>query len=168
MLTGQIGLRQHSTGLVGRCIEWATNSSTHHVVVAVSELLCVSAEPGGVRLRLISDYPALTWSRFDHDNATRALIVEHAYAALAARTPYNFAIYPPLLWQRITSRPITGPVAVWLGKRPHENCSQLADDIYTAAGLHLFPDIARLVTPGDFERLYGRLGFLDEAMSQTP
>ena len=166
-LTGQIGLRRNSTGFIGKCIEWATNSTTHHVVVAVSETHCVSAEPGGARLRLISDYPALDWSRFILTDAERADIVRYCLDAAALQTPYNYAIYPPLLWQRITGCRVSGPVAEWLAQRPHLNCSQLSDDVYNAAGLHLFPDITQLITPGDFERLYVRLGFL-HSMSRTP
>jgi hypothetical protein len=158
MLTGQIGLRRHSTGWVGKCIEWATNSHTHHVVVAVSETVCISAEPGGARYRPISDYPALVWSRFGLTEDQRTLIRDAA--ADYEDSPYNFAIYGPLLWQRITGRKVDGWVARWLSRRPNENCSQLSDDIYNAADLHLFEDIPEIVTPGDFERLFARLGWL--------
>ena len=158
MITGQIGLRRHSTGWVGRCIEWATYSHTHHVVVAVSETVCISAEPGGARYRPISDYPALVWSRFGLTEDQRDLIRDAA-AEYEGR-PYNYGIYGPLLWQRLTGRKVTGWVAEWLSRRPNENCSQLSDDIYNAAGIHLFEDIPEIVTPGDFERLYARLGWL--------
>ncbi|QDG61234.1 hypothetical protein [Pseudarthrobacter sp. NIBRBAC000502771] len=159
MLTGQIGLRRHSTGWVGKCIEWATRSHTHHVVVAVSETVCISAEPGGARYRPITDYPSLVWSRFGLTTAQQDLIRDAA-ADYEGR-PYNYAIYGPLLWQRITGRKVDGWVAQWLARRPNENCSQLSDDIYTLAGFHLFPDIPELVTPGDFERLFESLGWLE-------
>jgi hypothetical protein len=55
---------------------------------------------------------------------------------------------------------VDGWVADWLSKRPNENCSQLTDDIYTAAGFHLFPNISEIVTPGDFERLFITHGWL--------
>jgi len=158
MLTGQIGLRRHSTGWVGKEIEWATYSHTHHVVVAVSEAVCISAEPGGARYRRISDYPELTWSRFGLTDDQRTLIRDAA--AEYEGSPYNFAIYGPLLWQRLTGRKVDGWVARWLSRRPNENCSQLSDDIYNAADLHLFEDIPEIVTPGDFERLFARLGWL--------
>lgn len=167
MITGQIGLRRNSAGFIGKCIEWATYSTTHHVVVAVSETHCVSAEPGGARLRLIADYPALDWSGFDLTGAQRETIVSEALDAAAARTPYNYAIYPPLLWQRLTGHRVAAAVSDWLATRPHQNCSQAADDVYNAAGIHLFPDITQLITPGDFERLYVRLGWLN-TMSPTP
>lgn len=158
-ITGQIGLRRHSGGWIGKAIEWATRSHTHHVVVAVTDTICISAEPGGVRFRNISDYPSVDWSRFDLDDATRERIRHAAWTYL--HKPYNYAIYPPLLWQRITGHKVDGWVAEWLSRRPNENCSQLADDIYTAAGFHLFPDIPELVTPGDFERLFLARGWLD-------
>lgn len=158
MITGQIGLRRYSGGFIGKAIEWATRSHTHHVVVAVSETVCISAEPGGARYRLISDYPALVWSRFGLTTAQQDQIRDAA--AEYEHRPYNYAIYGPLLWQRLTGRKVDGWVAEWLSKRPNENCSQLSDDIYTLAGFHLFPDIPELVTPGDFERLFQRLGWL--------
>ena len=157
-LTGQIGLRRYSTGWVGRCIEWATYSHTHHVVVAISATACISAEPGGVRYRAISDYPHLDWSRFDLSPDQQQAITNAAHTYTGR--PYNFAIYPPLLWQRITGRKVDGWVARWLSRRPNENCSQLSDDVYTRAGFHLFPNIPELVTPGDFERYFNGRGWL--------
>ena len=78
MITGQIGLRRHSGGWVGKAIEWATRSHTHHVVVAVSETVCISAEPGGARYRPITDYPSLVWSRFGLTTAQQDLIRDAA------------------------------------------------------------------------------------------
>lgn len=158
MLTGQIGLRRHSTGWIGKCIEWATHSHTHHVVVAISETTCISAEPGGVRYRAINDYPTLDWSQFELTQDQRQAIVNAAHTYYGM--PYNYAIYPPLLWQRLTGHKVDGWVARWLSKRPNENCSQLSDDIYTRAGIHMFPDIPELVTPGDFQRLFEARGWI--------
>lgn len=109
----------------------------------------------------------MDWSAFDLTDAYRADIVRYALDAAALQTPYNYAIYPPLLWQRISGHRVAAWISDWLAARPNENCSQLVDDIYNAAGIHLFPDITQLVTPGDFERLYVRLGFL-HSMSRTP
>lgn len=160
MLTGQIGLRRFGTSMVSRGIEWATDSHTHHVVVAISEGVCVSAEPGGVRLRRIDDYPHVDWSRFDLADAQRDVIVATALDYAARQVKYNLAIYPPLLFQKLTGHKVDGWVAEWLSKRPNENCSQLSGDIYTKAGIHLFEDITELVTPGDFERLFIAHGWL--------
>jgi hypothetical protein len=158
VLTGQIGLRRHGASEVAKGIEWATDSHTHHVVLAVSESQVISAEPGGSRYRPITDYPALVWSQFTLTPAQQATIV--ATAATYIDRPYNYAIYGPLLFQKLTGHKVDGWVADWLSKRPNENCSQLTDDIYTAAGFHLFPDIPEIVTPGDFERLFITHGWL--------
>lgn len=157
-ITGQIGLRRFGTTPVARGIEWATDSHCHHVVVAVSPTMCVSAEPGGVRYRAISDYPHLDWSAFELTREQKQAISIAAYNYIG--TKYNLAIYPPLLFQKLTGHKVDGWVARWLSKRPNENCSQLSDDIYNKAGIHLFPDIAELVTPGDFERLFIARGWL--------
>lgn len=157
-LAGQIGLIRNGTDFIARGIQWATRSQTYHTVVAISDTTCVSAQPGGSRLKPISDYDRVYWSAFDHTPAQRAAIVQAA-AAYVPR-PYNYAIYPPLFWQRITGNRVDGVVAEWLSRRPNENCSQLCDDVYTRAGFHLFDDIPVIVTPGDFERLFIRLGFL--------
>lgn len=157
-ITGQIGLRRFGTTPISRAIEWATDSHCHHVVVAVSPTMCVSAEPGGVRYRAISDYPHLDWSAFELTRVQKQLIINAAHEYVGR--PYNFAIYPPLLWQKLTGRKVDGWLAEWLAKRPNENCSQASDDIYNKAGIHLFPDIAELVTPGDFERYYISKGWL--------
>lgn len=158
MLTGQIGLRRHGTGTISKAIEWATDSHTHHVVVAVSESYVFSAEPGGSRIRPMTDYASIDWFQLPLTPLQRGQIVQAAHARVGL--PYNYAIYPPLLFQKLTGHKVDGWVAEWLSKRPNINCSQGVDDIYTAAGFHLFPDISEIVTPGDFERLAVRLGFL--------
>lgn len=158
MLTGQIGLRRHGAGTIARAIEWATDSHTHHVVVAVSETQVFSAEPGGARIRPMTDYPSIDWSRFTLSDKQASAIVAAAKAKVGL--PYNYAIYPPLLFQKLTGHKVDGWVAEWLSKRPNINCSQGVDDIYTAAGFHLFPNISEIVTPGDFERLFITRGFL--------
>jgi hypothetical protein len=157
-LTGQIGLLMHGTTTIPKAIEWATDSHTHHVIVAISNTTCISAEPGGVRYRPLSDYSDAVFSSFDLTGAQKSAIV--AAAETYIDRPYNYAIYGPLLWQKLTGDKVNGWVAQWLSKRSNENCSQLSDDIYTRAGFHLFADIAEIVTPGDFERLFDRLGFL--------
>lgn len=167
MITGQIGLRRYSTGWIGKAIEWATDSHCHHVVVAVSETLCVSAEPGGVRYKAISDYPTVDWSAFDLTPEQVETIQAAAHDYVDRPTEYNYLIYPPLLWQKLTGRKVPRWMANWLARRPNENCSQLSDDIYNKAGVHLFPDIPELVTPGDFERLFISKGWLNAGSSRV-
>lgn len=157
-VTGQIGLLRNGTDLIARALQWGSNSDTYHVVVAINDTTCVSAEPGGSRYRPISDYQRIYWSAFDLTPGQRQAIA--AAASAYVPRPYNYAIYPALFWQRITGHRVAAWVANWLARRPNENCSQLSDDVYNRAGLHLFEDVAEIVTPGDFERLFYTLGFL--------
>jgi hypothetical protein len=158
MLTGQIGLRMHGAGWVAKGIEWATNSHTHHVVMATSETEAFSAEPGGSKIWPLTHWGPIVWSRFNLTPQQRLDLVAAANGSVGL--PYNYAIYGPLLWQKLSGRKVDGAVAQWLSKRPNINCSQGVDDIYTAAGFHLFPDIAEIITPGDFERKFRALGYL--------
>lgn len=159
-LTGQIGLRRHGSGFITRAIEWATYSHTHHAIVAVSETECVSAEPGGVRYRPISDYPHVDWSSFDLTDVQRGNIVLHARNLADAHTPYNYAVYPFLLAGRLTGLNVPKWISAWLQKRPNVDCSQASDQVYSASGIELFPADNVLTTPGDLERLFVERGWL--------
>lgn len=163
-LTGQIGIVMHGTSTIAKLIEWATNSETYHVVVADSPTECVSAEPGGVIHRTNNAYQNIIWFNTPLTAEKKAAIVAACHASM--RLPYNYAIYPILLLHHLTSLPIPGFIAEWLGRRRNVDCSQLTDDIYTAAGFHLFPnEYADIVTPGDFERLAAKLGYLKAGAS---
>ena len=157
-LTGQVGLLRFGHGVVPQGIMWATDSHTYHVVVAVSDSMCISAEPGGVRYRAISDYGHVDWSRFDLSREQKRAIINAAHDMIGR--PYNYAIYPPLLFQKLTGHKVDGWVAKWLAERPNENCSQLSTDIYAHTGIHLFNQLAEITTPGDFERLFVARGWL--------
>lgn len=158
-LTGQIGIIRHGDTLISKLIEWDTDSHTHHVVVATSPTQCVSAEPGGVVVRTNAAYRNILWFRLTLTDGEKAAIVAAAETKLTL--PYNYAIYPVLFMQKLTGIPTPQCVAAWLGRRRNVDCSQLADDIYCAAGIHLFPNqYSDVVTPGDFERLAIRLGYL--------
>ena len=84
--TGQIGLVQHPQTLVEYGIDWVTDSPVHHAVLGISETECVSAEPGGARIRQINEYPDAYWSQFNLTDSERAGIVAKATDML--RTPY--------------------------------------------------------------------------------
>lgn len=157
-LTGQIGVIRNGDSLIARLIEWFTHSHTCHVVVAWSETECVSAEPGGVLDRSNDAYTNIVWSRYALTDAQRAAIV--AACKSSEKLPYNYAVYPSLIISRLAHLPVPHIVAAWLERRRNVDCSQLATQIYAAAGLKLFPKEPDVVTPGDFERLFQKDGFL--------
>lgn len=158
-LTGQIGICLNGTSWVARGIHWATRSPCNHVVVAVTPTKCVSAEPGGVRHRTNQAYKDIVWFREPLTLQDKAAIIAAANAKMSL--PYNYAIYPALALERLTGHPVPAFIAKWLGRRKNVDCSQLADDIYTAAGKHLFPNqYPDLVTPGDFYRYAVQHGYV--------
>lgn len=159
-MMGQVGLRMHSTGIIGKIIEWSTNSQSHHVVVHVGAGRCVSAEWPVARVRKTSDYPALVWSQFDltQEQAERIAL---AACALVDR-PYNV----PVLFVHLASKlGIKTPrfVTDWLKRRPALDCSQLSDIALSAGGIDLFGQDSLLVTPADFQVAFEARGWLDKA-----
>lgn len=156
-LTGQVGLRRNGTTLTSKIIEWATYSHSHHTILAVSETMCISAEPGGARYRRIDEYPHLDWTQWQLNDEQRRIITVTARAYIGA--PYNYMVFPILLLHRLTHIPIPTRVKTWLNRRPHEDCSSLTNLIHNMAGVHLYPH-GKLTTPGDYERDMRTRGWL--------
>lgn len=150
-LRGQIGLEQHATDWIGRGIEWATESITHHVVVYVGNGQCVSAERPVVRLRDVSDYKVLVNSEFDLTEEQRKSIASAALAFVGK--PYNTAALVILGLSKLTGLRVPVWVRDWLKRRPNVDCSQLADLALQAGGISLFPHDPALVTPADFQHI---------------
>ena len=164
-MMGQVGIRMHSKGIIGRCIEWATDSQTHHVVVHVGDARCVSAEFPVARVRKTSDYPAMVWSQFDLTDEQAQRI------ALAALTLVNRPYNVPVLFVHLATKlGIRTPrfVVDWLKRRPAVDCSDLADRALTAGGIDLFSQEPTLVTPADFQREFEARGWLDKQAVSTP
>jgi hypothetical protein len=88
MITGQVGLVRKSRHPVSRIIEWVTRCDTSHVIIATSEVQCISAEPGGTRRRLISDYPRITWSQYVLTDRQAHLIAGIAEYTIGVRYDY--------------------------------------------------------------------------------
>jgi hypothetical protein len=154
--TGQIGLRMHATDWLGKLIEWATDSQSHHVVVHIGGGLCVSAERPRVRLRKVSEYPALVNSDFTlTDEQVNAIVMS---ASSMIGRPYNTAVLVILGLHKVTGLPIPAWVRDWLKRRPNVDCSQLCDMALQAGGIYLFANDPALVTPADFQHVIEQQG----------
>jgi hypothetical protein len=168
---GQIGLVR-TTGFVGhviRTVEGKHAVGVTHVVVGIGNDLCVGAEPGGARIRPVSYWqPQLVAvSHFDLSDAQRDQI---AYdASLLDGTPYNLTddilIGLLQLAGRRDERWTTKDAPAWVFDRVSSvtslQCAQLADWVYTLAGLDLFNDgrIPGLVMPGDYVEIFHAHGW---------
>lgn len=134
---GQIGL-VHTKGLPARIIQLVTASHWNHVVIRLSETTCIGAEPGGVRIRPITDFPEIAWSDIPYTDTEARRVVSYAVRHLGVR--YNWAddilIGLTLILKSHAPR--------WLIREVSDTdsfqCSQLADAALFAAGIHIFDD----------------------------
>jgi len=112
----------------------------------------VEAEPGGARL-LPLHYGDVLWSSglIPLTAVQRRTIVQSAKRYVG--TPYSFADYLALAAHRLHI-PAPG-LRAYVASSGHQICSQLVDQCYADAGVHLFSDgrWAGFVTPGDLYQL---------------
>jgi uncharacterized protein YycO len=117
----------------------------------------VEAEPGGAKLHTLSEYPAtgIDWStgHFDLTSTQRTAIVKAALGYVG--TPYSFADYGALVAHRL-NLPLPF-LKTFVQTSKHMICSQLVDQCYQDAGVHLFTDgrWPGYVTPGSLYDLLG-------------
>lgn len=161
--TGQIGIVHSRRGFMGRLVQWATRSHWNHVIVAVNEYECVSAEPGGAVVRLITYYHAeeVVWSRYDL-TASQAVAIRR-WARHHVGVEYNWSDFVLAGIASITGRATPKWVRRLIATPDRLICSQLADLAYQAAGLHLFNDRRPegAVTPKSFGQLFRTHGWTD-------
>lgn len=129
-------------------------SPVQHAFVYVGDGQIVQAMPSGAELiRLEEASPVVQWStgHFDLTPEQRALVSAHAIWLVG--TPYSFLDYASIALAHYRIRPAW--VRDFVADTGHMICSQLVDEVYLRAGVHLFDD-GRLpgdVTPGDLWKL---------------
>jgi hypothetical protein len=155
MITGQVGLVRKSRHPVSRIIEWVTRCDTSHVIIATSEVQCISAEPGGTRRRLISDYPRITWSQYVLTDRQAHLIAGIAEYTIGVR--YDYLACAAHAIAAITHTDTPPAVQRWLANRAPTTCSALAQTAITAAGLKA--PTPWLPTPKDWALFYETRGW---------
>jgi hypothetical protein len=153
-LPGDFGLVS-ITGTVGRLIRVGQYLNGdgfrdfEHAFVVLNNGGLLEAEPGGARLRDLSEYDGtnVTYSDWPLTDQQRDRIVDAALSLVG--TPYSVLDYLSLTLVRLHLRP--GWVARYVANTGHMICSQLTDECYARAGVHLFADgrIPGDVTPGD-------------------
>jgi hypothetical protein len=158
MMAGQVGLVRHSRGLLGKMVELATDSTSHHVVISIGGNLCVSADVPRVMIRGHHEFHSLEWSRFQMTPEQVHTITR--FATSIVNRPYNVPAVVLLILSRLTRVPIPRFAVAWLERRPHLDCSQAADLALAAAGINLFPHDSALVVPAHFEHYFREQGWL--------
>ncbi|MFD4699794.1 C40 family peptidase [Streptomyces niveus] len=125
-----------------------------HAFVYVGGGRIVQAMPGGAEMIDLADASVpVVWSsgHFDLTAAKRRAIANEAISLVG--TPYSYLDYASLGLAHFGVRPAW--VRNFVADTGHMICSQLVDEVYLRAGVHLFDD-GRLpgdVTPGDLYKL---------------
>jgi len=156
---GLIGLTPIS-GEVGKLIEfgqWLDGSGFkqwEHAFISIGNNLIVEAEPGGARVGSVSEYSTVYWCNAIAGLGTPAqLEATETVAKSYVGTPYSALDYFALAAHRL-DLPVLG-LENFIKSDKHLICSQLVDQVYNVAGIHVFTDNRwpGFVTPGD---LYDR------------
>lgn len=138
---GDFGLTQIS-GNVGKLIrvgQWLNGNgfaNYEHAFVYIGGGLIVEAEPGGARVRPVTEYKDIYWStgHFDLTGAERNTII--TYAEHYVGTPYSFLDYFSIAAHRLHLW--TPGLKHYIGTSKHMICSQLVSQCYDDAGIKLY------------------------------
>ena len=158
-LTGQIGLC-YTTGFWGRVIRAVTRSHYNHAVIAISETLCAGAEPGGVRIRSITEFPDIVWSKFPLTLPQQVKVVLFTKSQLGVR--YNYADDLFIGIALLTRERTPAWIERALSDPDSWQCAQLADAALQRAGVHVFRDDRPFgaVYPGSFVPVFQAFGWM--------
>lgn len=125
---------------LGQWLDGGVYADYEHAFVYVGDGEVVEAEPGGARRVPLSTYDGeeLVWSSYvvSLTESQRAAIVASALRYVG--TPYSFLDYLSLLVARL--RLPFPSVKKYVKRTGHMICSQLVDQCYQDAGVHLFAD----------------------------
>lgn len=160
-LIGQVAVIPAHRALIPWGIAAVTGSHCYHMVGHVGRGQVVSAEPGGVRIRPVSDFPTAVWSRYPVSGLAAQRAAE--WGRSQEGVPYAYADDALIGCERLLH--IRFPR--WV-RRAYEHdgqwqCSQLATAMLLQAGVDPFPgDPDKLgdVAPGDYERAFVRAGWV--------
>ena len=155
---GSLGLTQihGATGQFIRVGQWLNGdgfANYEHAVIYIGGGWLVEAEPGGARKRLITEYDNILWST-GGQILTLSQSVDIANVAIGyIGVPYSFLDYTAIAAHRL-DLPVPG-LYNYIKTTKHMICSQLVDQCYHDAGVHLFTDDRwpGFVTPEDLYNL---------------
>jgi len=139
-------------GFFGKLIRLGTISRWNHAFIYVGNGKIVEANPTGVALSNLSDYPLVAWNQHEELSAEqRNAIVYHANLAIGR--PYNFGIIFMLAFRALGVKIFPKKFLHYLANHAGYICSELVAECYQKAGFPVCanPDVCN---PGDLaERL---------------
>jgi len=139
-------------GFFGKLIRLGTISRWNHAFIYVGNGKIVEANPTGVALSNLNDYPLVAWNQHEELFAEqRNAIVYHANLAIGR--PYNFGIIIMLAFRALGVKIFPKKFLHYLANHAGYICSELVAECYQKAGFPVCsnPDVCN---PGDLaERL---------------
>ena len=157
--TGQIGLLSGPRKFWPIVIALVTRSSAYHVILDVGDGECVSAEPGGVKLRPVTDFPHAAWSKFPLTRQQRLRIAVWSRAQVGIPYDYlaDFIIGVALLARRRPPR----WVEEYLRGNGRWECAGLVEAALIRAGVRMFRDGSPygVIYPGSYARIWADFGW---------
>lgn len=134
-----VSLGQHLAG---------DSSRYTHAYIVLDDNTVIAAQPGGARIDPLSDYDNKSvYLQRDLTDEQRATIVYEARSLEGLH--YSFLDYLAIALARFGIKPKW--LQNFIANKGHMICSQLCDEVYRRAGIHLFNDgrLPQEVTPGD-------------------
>ena len=162
LLTGQIALTR-TNGRWSELIREVTQSDYNHTVIAISETKCIGAEPGGVRIRPISDFPIAAWSQFIYRGNQRDNLVDWAEDQEGVEYSY---VEDLLIGVALLTRSNTpGWIERRLSSGDSWQCAAMCDAALMHVGIYLFRDTRPVgaVYPGSFVPFWRDFGWLPKS-----
>lgn len=140
-----------TNGIFAKLIRLGTLSAWNHAVVYIGNDQIIEANPTGVEIKPVSEYPegAIAWNRHEELSvAERTAIVAHAHAQVGKM--YSFATIALLVFRILGLRALSNSKTFTrLAKKEGYICSELVSECYRSAGVVLSQKPDNLVTPAD-------------------
>jgi cell wall-associated NlpC family hydrolase len=133
---------------MGQLLTGDASRYTHAFIVLDDETV-IEAMPGGAIITPLSEYfpGKAVFSNLELTDEQREAVVREGRALRG--TPYSFLDYLALALAHFGLKPIK--LRRYVQNKGHMICSQLVDEVYRRAGIHMFNDdrLPQDVTPGD-------------------
>jgi hypothetical protein len=156
---GQVGLIPGSNNLVQYLICKVTRSHVAHTITDIGNGECMSAEPGGARIRRLEDFPTAVWSSYNLAPAQAE--ASAAWARARQGTPYNWFDDAVIGIEETFGIRLPAWIENGAWNSTTLECAQLADQALAAGGFQAFDDgrHPNRVYPGSFEHDWIRRGW---------
>lgn len=151
---GQVGLIPGANAFIPFMICRITGSHVYHVIIVISDTLCVSAEGDGVVIKPLTDFPTAIYSRFNLTPMQADAVARFAQAQVGK--PYAYISDTLIMLERIFRFRFPRWARERFSRPGEYQCAQLAEACLNAAGEDPFSErhVIGDVDPGNFEDLF--------------